>query len=167
MRTALALAVLPLIASCSGPGPGIEPSLAPRAAESIDPRVPIPDSVPVGPVDPALAARLAALRSEALAGEPRFNALAAEATRLAASAGPVSSESWIAAQQALSRLTEHYGVTTRAAAEIDALGATRLESRRWITPADQRAISEAALAVGAVNDSQAMIIRQLSDQLSR
>ncbi len=144
-----------------------EPSLAPRAAESIDPRVPIPDPVPTGTVDAELAARLNGLVETARAGAPQFNAQESEATRLAASAGPMASESWIAAQQALSRLVERHGVTTRAAGDIDALAANRLEGQHWIRPSDREAIAAAAAEVGSINDRQSNAILRLTSQLAR
>ena len=91
----------------------------------------------------------------------------AVADRLAAAAGPMASESWIAAQQALSRLIEQDGVTTRAAADIDALAASRLEGQHWIRPADQQAIAAAAAEVAAINEAQAAAIDRLTSQLAR
>ena len=149
------------------PGAGPEPSLAPRAAESIDPRVPMPDVVPAGPVDPALAQRIDALLTEARGGEAAFAALEAEAARLAASAGPVSSEGWVAAQQALSRLVEQFGVTTRVAADIDALASARLNANRGIRPGDQQAITAASSAVAAISGPQAASIARIRETLAR
>ena len=144
-----------------------EPSLAPRAAESVDPRLPIPDAVPTGPVNAELAARLNALVEATRAGAPAFSAQEAEASRLAGIAGPMASESWIAAQQALSRLVERHGVTTKAAGDIDALAAIRLEGQHWIRPSDREAIAAAAAEVGAINNAQADAIRRLASQLER
>src|SRR5262249_43019284 len=156
-----------LAAGCSAPNVGPEPSLAPRAAEAIDPRVPIPSEVPAGPADASLAAQLAGLVSDAKAGVPSFNARQADAERLAAGAGPMASESWVAAQQALSQLIEQYGVTTRAAANIDALGSDRLQRQHWIGPADQQALAAAAAEVKSISDAQAAAIDRLKDQLAR
>ena len=144
-----------------------EPSLAPRAAESIDPRVPIPDMVPTGSVNADLAVRLNTLVEATRAAAPAFNAQESEATRLAASAGPIASESWIAAQQALSRLVEQHGVTTRAAGDIDALAANRLQGQHWIRPSDREAIAAAAAEVGTINNAQAEAIQRLTSQLAR
>jgi len=166
MRLLAALTILAL-AACASPGAGPETSLAPRAAEAIDPRVPIPSEVPPGTSDPVLARRLDELVAEVRAASPGFEARAAEAARLAAAAGPESSEGWIAAQQALSQLVEQFGVTTRAAADIDALAAARLESRRWIAPADQAEISAAAAAVAAIGEPQAAAIARIQEQLAR
>ena len=166
MRSLLLLLALPLAAACSVTT-SPEPSLAPRAAEAIDPRIPIPDETPAGTVDPALASRLAVLVAEVRSALPAFEAQEADANRLAAAAGPAASESWIAAEQSLSRLVEQHGVTTRAAADIDALAAARLEGQRWIAPADREAIAGAASDVAAISARQAEAIDRLMDQLAR
>lgn len=156
-----------LLATACSTAPMREPSLAPRAAEAIDPRLPIADTVPAGPVDASLAARLRELVDVARAGTSAFETQEVQATRLAAAAGPMASESWIAAQQALSILIERYGVTTKAAADIDALASDRLERQHWIRPADQRAISAAAADVAAISNSQGATIERLKEQLAR
>jgi hypothetical protein len=162
----LAVSLLFALAACSYQGAGPEPSLAPRAAEAIDPHVPIPSQVPSGPADSSLVQRLEELVAAAREGAPAFEARAAEASRLAAAAGPASSESWVAAQQALSRLVEQYGVTTRAAADIDALASAQLEGKRWIAPADQEAIAAAAAAVAAISQAQADTLARLREALA-
>jgi len=167
MRSLIPLFILALIEACTTAGTSPEPSLAPRAAEAIDPRVPVPDTVPYGPVDTALARRLAELVAHARAGVPSFEARRSNAERLAAAAGPIASESWVAAEQALSLLVEQYGVTTNAAAEVDALAASQLMGRHWIRPADQRAITAAAGEVAAISDRQGAVIGHLRDQLAR
>ena len=156
-----------LFATACTTAPTQEPSLAPRAAEAIDPRLPLPDTVPAGPVDASLAARLRELVDAARAGSPAFEAQEAQAVRLASAAGPMASESWIAAQQALSVLIERYGVTTKSAADIDALATSRLEGQHWIRPADQQAIAAAAEEVSAISNSQAASIARLKEQLAR
>ena len=167
MRSLIPLLAVAALAGCSTPRTAPEPSLAPRAAEAIDPRVPIPDVVPSGPVDPALASRIDSLLAEARGGVAAFEAKEAEAARLAANAGPVSSEGWVAAQQALSQLVEQFGVTTRAAADIDALASSRLEANRWIRPADREAIAAAQSAIAAISEPQAAAIARIRDQLAR
>jgi hypothetical protein len=167
MRRFVPLIAVCLAGACSMPDAGPEPSLAPRPAEAIDPRVPIPGTVPSGPADAALAARLGELVGTARAGSAQFDARLANAERLAGAAGPMASESWVAAQQALSLLIEQYGVTTRAAADIDALASSRLEGQRWIRPTDQQAISAAAAEVSAISEPQAAAIERLQNQLGR
>jgi hypothetical protein len=166
MNRALIIAIA-LAAGCSTPSPGPEPSLAPRAAETTDPRIPIPDETPAGAVDPALAGRLQQLLSSAHSNIPAFNEREAEASRRAASAGPAASESWIAAEQALSRLVAQYGATTRAAAEIDALASDRLRREHWIKPADREAIAAALAEVAAISERQAAAIDGLKERLAR
>ena len=144
-----------------------EPSLAPRAAESIDPRLPIHANVPVGPVDSVLAGRLRELVETARSAVPAFEMQEAEAAGLASAAGPMASESWIAAQLALSMLIEQYGVTTRAAGDIDALAANQLDNQRWIRPADQQAIASASAEVAVIGNAQAAAIDKLKNQLAR
>jgi hypothetical protein len=129
--------------------------------------VPIPADVPSAAADPALINRLSELVSQVRAGAPAFDARLAEADRLVVGAGPEASESWVAAQSALSRLVEQFGVTTRAAADIDALAAERLEARKWIAPADQAAIASAQAEVAAISSSQAGAIDRLKGQLAR
>src|SRR4051794_27535896 len=66
MRNAVFLGLLTLSA-CAAPG-GSYPSLQPRAAEAIDPRVPVIRPVNDRPVTAGLAARLAALVDQARSG---------------------------------------------------------------------------------------------------
>jgi hypothetical protein len=152
------------LAACSSPT-GPYPSLAPRAAEAIDPRVPIAVDPSPGSVDPAMRAALAEAVARARAGAPQFDSLARRAATLAAAAGPRQSESWIVAQQALSALGAQYGVTTAAAADIDAIAAERIDQARWLVPATRAAIEAAAAEVGAINDTQRATIARLSTRL--
>jgi hypothetical protein len=156
-----------LAGACSAPYAGPETSLAPRPAEAIDPRIPIPDKVPSGPVDAALASKLDELVGMARAGAPQFDAKLANVERHAAAAGPMASESWVVAQQALSQLIEQFGVTTGAAADIDALASSQLEGQHWIRPADQQAIAAAAAEVAVIIAPQAAAIERLQVQLDR
>ena len=113
-RTTAILATM-VLGGCTTPA-GTGPSLAPRAAESIDPRVPVVSTAVQQPVDPALAERLAELVARARQSEGAFGAAAGEARRLAGGAGPPQSESWIAAQQALSAAVAARAPTTSASA---------------------------------------------------
>ncbi len=167
MRRLVILLAISLVGACSTPDVGPEPSLASRTAEAIDPRVPIPDTVTAGPVDPGLAVHLQALVGRAQAGVPLFDARLGEAQRLAEAAGSEGSEGWIAAQQALSLLIEQYGVTTSVAADIDAIAGAKLDIQRWISPADQAAIAAAAAQVAAISAPQAEAIERLKQQLAR
>lgn len=162
------LPLTPILALCAcGTTSLTEPSLAPRAAENIDPRVPIPNDIPVGTVDPALSAQLAVLVASARNAIPQFDRQAAEARTLAAQAGPMASESWVAAQQSLSRLVEQHGITARAAGDVDKLAADRLQTNKWLSPADQAEIRQAQDSIAAIAGPQLAEIDRLRDQLAR
>jgi hypothetical protein len=111
------------------------------------------------------AARLASAVAQARGGTAEFNRLASRAEALAAAAGSPRSESWVVAQQALSALGAQHGVTTDAAADIDAVAADRIDATRWLVPATQAAIEAAAAEVGAINDAQRATIARLGARL--
>jgi hypothetical protein len=152
MRQPLILPVL-LLGACSTSG-GPYPSLQPRAAESIDPRLEPVRPINDRPVAPALAAQLAALVAQARAGDAEFAPAIAEAERLAAAAGAPQSETWIAAQQALSAAIAARRATAVALADVDALGANALQNQGGIAPNDLEAIQSAAAAVLAIARGQ-------------
>lgn len=160
----VALVAIVAIAGCSTP-PGAVPPLTPRAAETIDPRVPVGDGAVQMPVDAALGARLAELVALARQGDSAFTAAAGEAERLAASAGIPQSESWVVAQQAVSAAVAARGPTARALGDIDALAAAALVGRGGIGPADLAAIEGAAAEVGAIDRRQAGAINALQRRL--
>lgn len=160
----VALAAMFAVAACADP-PGPVPSLAPRAAESIDPRVPVGGSGVQQPVDRALASRLAELIGRARQGDSAFATAAGEAQRLAAAAGAPQSESWVVAQQAVSAAVAARGPTTRALGDIDALAATALAKQGGIAPADLAAIEAAAAEVGAIDRRHSRTIDALQSRL--
>ena len=160
------IALLLMLSACSAPAMK-EPSLSPRPAESIDPRVPVPSDIPAGTVDAALAAQLAALVDLARSGAPEFDRRAAETAALANQAGPMASESWVAAQQSLSRLVEQQGITARAAADADKLAADRLQANKWLAPAEQAEIRRAQHAIAAIALPQLAEIDRLREQIAR
>ena len=147
MRARLSILLTMTALSACSTGGGPYPSLRPRAAEAIDPRVQPVRPVNDRPVAPALAAQLAALVDQARAGDSAFGPAAAEAERLAAIAGAPQSESWIAAQEALSAAIAARKPTALAQADIDALGATALQTHGGIAPNDLKAINTAASEV--------------------
>ena len=153
MRKPLLLPCL-LLAACSTMHGGPYPSLQPRAAEAIDPRLQPVKPMNDRPVSPALAAKLAALVDQARGGDAAFEPAAAEAERLAAAAGAPQSEGWIAAQEALSAAIAARKPTALAQADIDALGATALQTQGGIAPNDLRAIDGAAAEVSRIARSQ-------------
>jgi hypothetical protein len=167
MRIALCTLVsMVALGACSAPG-GPYPSLQPRAAERIDPRVPIERPLNDRPVTPALAEKLAALIAQARSGDAAFGPIAEQAERLAAAAGAPQSDAWVAAQQALSAAAAARAPTTGALGDIDALGANALQVQQGLSPADLEAIQSAGSLVGAIDQRQAQTIKTVQARLER
>jgi hypothetical protein len=141
------------------------PSLAPRAAEAIDPRLPVPEPQLPMAADPSLASQLAALVALAEAGDSSFRNAAPAARQAAGSAGARESESWVVAQQLLSALIATRAPVTGALGDIDALGAARIERLGGIAAADIRAIRAAAGRVAEIDRRQAELIDELQARL--
>jgi hypothetical protein len=163
MRNAFLVALLALSA-CSAPG-GPYPSLAPRAAEEVDPRVPVVRPINDRPVTGALATRLAALVGQARDGNAQFDRSASEAEHLAASAGAPQSEGWIAAQEALTAAIAARKPTATALGDIDEIGATALQTQGGIAPNDLAAIRDAAAVVGQLDRQQSDRIDAIQKRL--
>jgi hypothetical protein len=163
-RNPLALMTLLALCACASPG-GPYPSLQPRAAEAIDPRVPVERPLNDRPVTSALASNLAELVARAHAGDAAFESAADLAERLAAAAGAPQSEGWVAAQQALSAATAARGPTVAALGDIDALGANALQTQGGIAPNDLAAIKGAGAEVGAIDQRQAERIQAIQRRL--
>jgi hypothetical protein len=143
------------------------PSLAPRAAESIDPRVPVPDVIVSPDVSPGLLTQLNALLAQAVAGDQAFAPLAEQASRLADAAGAKESESWVVAQQALSAAVAARAPVANAVGDIDALGAQRVQALGGIGAADLKAIESAASRVAEIDGREAAVIAQVKAKLER
>jgi len=163
MRYALCLAVLTLSA-CAAPG-GPYPSLRPRAAEAIDPRIPVVRPMNDRPVAASLTARLSALVDEARSGDAAFDSAASEAERLAGTAGTPQSEGWILAQEALTGAIAARKPTAQALGDIDEMAATALQTQRGIAPNDLAAIQRAASEVGAIDNNQSQRIDAIQKRL--
>src|SRR5215213_6641398 len=163
MRSALFLMTL-LLSACASTG-GPYPSLQPRAAEAIDPRVPVERPINDRPTTPALAARLAALVTQARAGDAAFQPAAAAAEQIAAGAGAPQSEGWTVAQQAVSAAIAAREPTVRALADIDALAANALQTQGGIAPNDLGAIQNAGAEVGAIDQRQSNRLKALQARL--
>ena len=163
MRAALLVTIMGL-GACASPG-GPYPSLQPRCAVSIDPRVPVERPVNDRPVTPALAARLSELVAQAHGSEGAFDSAASAAEQTAASAGPPQSEGWIAAQAALSAAVEAHGPVAAALADVDAVSANALQTQGGIAPNDLAAIHRAAAEIGAIDQRQAARIKTLQERL--
>ena len=160
-HVAAAAAALAGCTAATGPAP----SLAPRSAEAIDPRLPVVSTAVARPVEAALAARLDGLVRAARQSDGAFTVAAGEARRLAAAAGAPQSESWIVAQQALSGAVAARAPAARALGDIDALAASAVARQGGIAPADLAAIEDAAAQVGAIDRRQAQAIDALQARL--
>ena len=160
--------LLPLaaITACSAPG-GPYPSLQPRAAEAIDPRVPVVRPINDRPATGSLVAQLSALVEQARSGNGAFDAAAGEAERLAANAGAPQSEGWIAAQEALTAAIAARKPTATALGDIDALAAAALQRQGGFAPSDLTAIETAQAEVAALDERQAARIDAVQKSLGR
>ena len=119
---AAAAALLP---GCVVQGPF--PSLAPREAERADPTAEPVRTPPAVASDPALRARLTELIALARQGERDFEAAYGPAQAAAGAAGAQGTESWVSAQEAISRLEAARAETTRALADLDRLAIERAD----------------------------------------
>jgi hypothetical protein len=164
LRRPLIVVSVTAAAACAPTG-GPFPSLQPRAAEAIDPRVPIVRPINNRPVSSSLASRLAELVEQARRGNAAFDSIAARAENLAAAAGGPQSDNWVAAQEALSQAIAARDPTARALGDIDALGSTMLQTQGGLAPNDLAAIQRAGAEVGALDQRQADRIKALQDRL--
>jgi hypothetical protein len=163
MRKTVCLTLLALSA-CAAPG-GPYPSLRPRAGEEIDPRIPVEGPINNRPVNASLASRLANLVAQARSGDDQFDAAAAEAERLTSAAGAPQSEGWMVAQEALSAAIAARSPTTIALGDIDALGATALQTQGGIAPNDLAAVKRAGAEVAELDRREAARIKAIQDRL--
>lgn len=128
---------------------GSFPSLAKRPFETAQPPArPAPTAVPS---DAALLARIARFVGDARAGTAAFERAADAARPLAAGAGAPASESWIAAQTAIS------GLEPLTAPARDALAA--LDQERVLLGSDANPADRAALEA-AIGDVEGIAARQ-------
>ena len=148
-RFAPPLLLAVLLGACVSQGPF--PSLAPREGEQLAIEEPVREA-PMVADDSALRTRIEAVLGEAREGARRFDADFATAERLAARAGAIGSDSWIAAQEAISRLEAARARTGNAAAELDQLSLTR--ANLPTSAADQQALDEAIAEVARINVNQ-------------
>jgi hypothetical protein len=148
-----------LLTGCVSQGPF--PSLAPRPAESEDWTEEPVRAAPAVADDPALRARVAELLAEARAGARESDADLGSAERAAAHAGAQGSDSWIEAQQAISRLEAAQARTGEALTELHQLRLAR--AGQPTSPADLAALDAAIAEAEAIAARQ----QQRIDRLSR
>lgn len=152
------------LAACAAPTRPY-PTLAPRAAEAIDPRVPVEKPVIVNEPGPTLRGQLANLISEARAGDAAFSAAVSAAERASSGAGGPGSESWVQGQQALSAAQAARARTTRAMGDIDAIAAASLQTTGGMQAGDLIAVQEAAAAVADIDRRQAERLKAIQARL--
>jgi hypothetical protein len=143
------------------------PSLAPRPAEGVDPRLPVADRFAALPADPALAAALRQVAGPAFAQARIVDAAIGRAATLAAAAGPSGSESWIAAQQALSAAIAAQDPVTRAVGEFDAAVSARIRAGTRLVPQDLAAVRDIAEELARVDNRHRSAIVGVQQRLSR
>jgi hypothetical protein len=156
----LLLACLGTLAGCAAQGDF--PSLAPRPVElgaDAEASAPTAQVVPAA-VDPAVAARIAALLADAREGDAAFEAALPQATSAVEAAGEATSESWIAAQLAISKLEARREATVVALAELD-----RLAIASAGTPALE-AVTAALAEARGIAEAQVERINALRSRLS-
>lgn len=148
-------ALLPALALVTACAPDASfPSLAPRPGEQLSTDEPVRQPVFVAP-DPALSAGIAELVAAARRGQAEFEAALPAARANVARAGAAGSDSWVEAQQAISRLEAARASTARALADLD-----RLSIERAARPTNAAQFAELLNAVELV---QSLARAQYSD----
>lgn len=163
-RRVIPLFSVSVLAACSAPV-GPYPTLASRAAEVIDPRVPVEKPVIVNEPSATLQAQLANLVSEAQAGDAAFSDAVAAAERAASGSGGPGSESWVQGQQALSAAQAARARTTRAMGDIDAIAARSLQNTGGIPAGDLIAVQQASSTVADIDRRQAERLKAIQSHL--
>ena len=139
---------------------GAFPSLAVREAERVyaagDPLQTTPDA----PNRAGLGGRIAELLAAGGAGEDAFGRALAAAQPLAARSGAPGSESWIAAQQAISRAEAARAVTTRALGDLDQYS-TEQARQGPLSTADFQRLTDALARLQAQAERQRQAVERL------
>ena len=167
MKRFEALLLLPLLAACAacaarGPYPSLEPRPAEALYASGDPVAP----APVHPDRPEVAQTVAGLLSEGRTGDGAFEEALAAARPLAQRAGGYGSESWVAAQQALSRVEAARAATIRALADLDSF-AVREAAAGPLSAADYERLTVATAELQRLANDQQMRLNALRTALTR
>jgi hypothetical protein len=163
LPAAAAVLLCNLLAGCATSG--TFPSLAPRPEELGQTSAPTPPPQVPAPADPALGAQLGRLFGEAREGDAKFKAAVPATQRAIRSAGKAGSDSWVEAQQALSRLETARTQTTVSAADLNTLLRSKMEAPTPPAQADIDAINAALEQVRALSDAQDQVLGRLSAAL--
>jgi hypothetical protein len=156
------LALAALAAGCAAPGP--YPSLEPREVERVyaegDPVRPVP-----GAADRAgIAARIATLLAEGREGDAAFAGAVGAARALVGRAGASASETWVEAQQAISRAEAARGPTARALAELDQFAAAEAAAAP-LSEGDYRRLTEGVAELQRIANRQQDELKRLQGAL--
>jgi hypothetical protein len=163
LHIALCAALSLSLAACAQPGNF--PSLAPRAIEFAGDEEPSRPAAPPVATEAALLSRINELKEQARAGQNAFEGSLSRTSRAAARAGVSGSESWVAAQQELSRLEADRGPTLAALAALDRLTVER--SSQATAETDFQTLLAATEEVRALAEGQQAQIDRLRQSLVR
>ena len=150
------------VAGCASGGDF--PSLAPRPVEQLSMEEPVRVDPDVAP-DPAFRGRVAELLGRARAGDGAFERAYANALPRVRAAGGANSDSWIAAQEAISRAEVARVETTSALADLDRLATERADVPT--NDGDHAALTEALRAAAALAEDQHRRLGGLRSSLGR
>ncbi|MCW3796779.1 hypothetical protein OMW55_03025 [Sphingomonas sp. BN140010] len=165
MRSLAPLLLTLVLGACAGRQQPDEPSLAPRAAERIDPRVPVPDTSIELPASVDVRARLDRLLADVRNAQGGADAAISAAESAAARAGARSGEAWVQAQQLLSAAIAARYPITRALGDVDALATDAVQQRGGLVPADLANVRAAAAQAAAIDERQAERIAAVQARL--
>jgi hypothetical protein len=117
-------------------------------------------TTPDAPNRAGLGGRIAELLTAGAAGEDAFRRALAAAQPLAARSGAPGSESWIAAQQAISRAEAARAVTTRALGDLDQYS-TEQARQGPLSTADFQRLTDALARLQAQAERQRQAVERL------
>jgi len=162
VRRVLASALVLLAAGCATGGEF--PSLAPRPVEQLSFEEPVRVDPPVA-ADPALRARANALVAEARGGDRAFETAYGVAASRVRGAGAAGSDSWVQAQEAISRVEASRAITSSALADLDVwlteISAEPVNAELWAEIGQDRA------AIAALADAQTRRLNALRASISQ
>jgi len=156
----LLLAAAALAPACAPDGSF--PSLAPRSVERLSTEEPVRVQ-PLVPADPALSSQVAELLALARRGNAEFQAALPAARASVGRAGAAGSDSWVEAQQAVSRLEGARAETAAAVTRLDSLSIER--AARPTNAADFQALLGALEIAQSLADGQKAEIDSLRGRL--
>ena len=155
-RVVIASCAAALLAGCVSEGPF--PSLAQRPDERLAIDEPVREPPQVAD-DSTLRARINRLLGEARSGDAAFNRDYDAAARAAARGGAAGSDSWLDAEQAISRAEASRGQATDAASELHQLAVARADQPT--SPADLAALQAAIERVDGMVAAQETRMRRI------